>query len=54
MMTKKPYYERIKDFFLVYSWSKRWNRYICTHKFDNQRDAELTIGAKYRHAKDQN
>jgi len=36
---KNSYYDRVKDFFLVYSWSKRWNRFICVYKCDSEEEA---------------
>jgi hypothetical protein len=45
-MKKSRYWEQVKDFFLVFEWSKRWNRYICVSKFDTQEDAELATKEK--------
>ena len=37
----KPFWERIKDFYLVWNWSKKYNRFVCTNRFENQREAEV-------------
>ena len=42
-MKKDRWWENIKGRFFVWSWSKRWNRFINTHVYENQRDAELTV-----------
>jgi hypothetical protein len=42
-MKKRWYWEKCGALFLVYNWSRRYNRYINTHAYTNQRDAELTV-----------
>lgn len=51
-MKKEAYWEKLSDSaFLVYQWRKRYNRFICTHMWENQRDAELTVNQIHRRQK---
>ena len=39
---RKSWWECINGRFFVWAWSGKYRRYINTHVYDKQRDAELT------------
>ena len=45
-MRKKDWWENVKGRFFVWSWSPKYKRFVNTHIYENQRDAELTVGDK--------
>ena len=45
---KKPYYDKVGSNFLCYFWSEDYNRYICTHMWDNKNDAYQTVKPKHK------
>ena len=58
-MKRTPYIDEIPDRYgngdearyLVYQWSREFNRMVCTHQFqgeDGKREAELTIKQRKR------
>lgn len=42
-MKKHAWYDKCGHLYLVYVWSKKYNRFVNTHAYENERDAALTI-----------
>lgn len=42
-MKKGAWWDHCGSLYLVYQWSRKYNRFINTHAYTNQRDAELTV-----------
>lgn len=46
MKSKAPYVDECGEQWLVYQWSRKYNRFINTHSWGNEADARLTIKRK--------
>jgi len=48
MKNKRPFYDNIKNFFLVYVWSRKYNRYVNTNRFEDESEAIEAIKQRAR------